>query len=737
MVLAGDGSPTEVVGVYPQGVRPLYRLTFDDGASVVATGDHLWSCVKGRARFGANRGHESWETLSTDEVIAWGGLVPKPPSRIAIPAPGSCQFSETGLPVDPYLLGALLGDGCLTNVTPVLTNPDKEVVGRCIAGLPAGVTAKQCSELDYRLSGNGGTNPLTADLRALGVMGKYSYEKSVPEPYLFAAPAERLALLHGLMDTDGTATAKGCVSYTSTSLQLAEDVVFLVRSFGGKAKIGSRQTHYTHNGEKRAGRVSYRVRIRCPHVPVFSLPRKARRTFKPSSTSDNRILYRIEPVEPGEATCIRVAHPSHTFITEDFIVTHNSVAGGYEANCHLLGRHPYRPVPPPPSRGLIVVGIIQEHWPIVSEKIRHTQPAGALHVDCKYVEGKGYMFRGRRMIGWANGSTATPKSGKQSVVALASGTYDWLWIDEPPTSTHWGEALSRVSSKLGPVWLTFTPIDVAQDLRWLRHKLELTEGHESEHDPGWEQVVIGLNVDDCPHRSAESIAEQMSVYLEWERVQRTTGGWEGISGGRMLSNFDGTQVFRFTGWHDLPGLDPGEELRVGMVGDHGENAAKEFWLLYVYQQRARQAWVVGEYASPAATTVEQDAARLVELLGSKGLSVAEVDRWTGDVNTMGKSQLGRVNDEFERALGLSQGAIRNAVKVGGSVVWGSRVVNYAFGQRKLWVADDLAELLNAIRRWNGGKTGEDSGHKDKIDALRYGPGEVLEGIMPRVAVGFR
>ena len=414
-----------------------------------------------------------------------------------------------------------------------------------------------------------------------------------------------------------------------------------------------------------------------------------------------------------------------------------SVAGGWELNCHMKGWHPFRDVPPAPTKGLIIVGILDEHWREVSEKIRTTQPTGALHADCKYVPGKGYMFRGSRMVGWANGSTAVPKSGRQAVIALASGTYDWEWVDEPPTATHWGEAMSRVSAKMGPIWLTFTPVDVSQDLAWLRHKLELTEDYETDHDPGWAQVVIQLTAEDCPHRSQESIDEQMSVYLEWERVQRTTGAWEGISGGRFLANFDGSQVFRFTGWEALPGLEKGEPLKVGMVGDHGEKPGKEFWLLYVYQERAKRAWVIDEYANRTGTTVEQDASHLLEMLAGRNLSVPMVDRWTGDINTMGKSMMGKVNDEFEEHLGLAQGTIQNAIKVSGSIMWGARVVNYAFGQHRLWVAEGCALTLNSVRRWEGGKRGRDAQWTEVTDVLRYMSMEVLEGIMPDVALHFR
>lgn len=413
--------------------------------------------------------------------------------------------------------------------------------------------------------------------------------------------------------------------------------------------------------------------------------------------------------------------------------------GAFEAWCHALGRHPFRECAPAPTHGLIVVGIVAEHWPVISQKLHEIEPAGVLDPACYYVEGKGYSYRGRSMVALANGSTMTPKSGKQQVIALASGTYDWLWVDEPPRASHWGEALSRVSVRQGPVWLTFTPIDVGQDLRWLRHKLELTEGHESDHDPGWSQTVIQLNTTDCPHRTEGDIREQMSVYLEWERVQRTTGGWEGISGARRLANFDGkSQVFTFSGFAGLPNL-RGSDLRIGLAGDHGERAGAEYWLLYAWTHAPRRVWVLAEYESTAATTVERDASHIKEMLARFSIGPRDVDRWVGDVNTSGKGESPgvRVNELFERQFRLPFGAIQIPKKGAGSVDWGTRVVNYAFGNDALYIERSCATLLECVRRWEGTNIGADKDRKHAIDSLRYGPGEQLEDIMPSAALRFR
>jgi len=748
-VIAGDGTSTQVIGVYPQGAIDLFRLTFADGSTSLACANHRWLTACGRERFGASRGNERWVVRTTGELLERCGESPKGPQRAAMPAVLPVQFAPAPLPVDPYLLGALLGDGSLQKGAITLCCPDVAVIERASAGLPqSDEFGPPCSKgLTYRLRRRARTHcakgyPLPTDtmaaLRGMGIDGKRSWEKAIPAPYMLGSVEQRTDLLRGLMDTDGTCTKTGCATYTSVSLELAEGVRDLVRSLGGKARVTERQTHFTYKGVKKPGRVSFRVRIRLQDINPFHLPRKAARWFPPTSTTRNRVLLTIEPAGRGDATCIAVAHPDRTFVTRDYLVTHNSVAGAFEDWCHALGRHPFREVAAAPTHGVIIIGIVSEHWSVISRKLREVEPRNVLHPSCQYIEGKGYTYRGRSMVALANGSTMTPKSGKQSVVALAGSTVSWLHADEPMRASHWGEAMSRVAVKQGPVWLTFTPVDVGQSLIWLRHKLELTDGHEADHDPGWSQTVIQLNTEDCPHRTEEDIREQMSVYLEWERVQRTTGGWEGISGGRRLANFDGRQTFPWTGFSSLPGL-RGSDLRVGLAGDHGERAGAEYWLLYVYTLAPRHVWVLAEYESPTATTVERDASHLKELLTAKGLAVGEVDRWTGDVNSSGKGDSPgvRVNELFERELGLRFGTIETPKKGAGSVEWGTRVLNYALGADALHIEERCSVLLECVRRWEGTNIGNDKDRKHAIDSLRYGPGEVLEDIMPGVALRFR
>jgi phage terminase large subunit-like protein len=185
----------------------------------------------------------------------------------------------------------------------------------------------------------GGTNPILTALQQLGLAGCKSEQKRIPQIYLLNDVATRRALLQGLMDTDGSITTFGAMEFSSSSGGLARDVQMLVHSLGGKASIENRQTHYTHKGERRAGLPSYRVRIRLNECP-FRLTRKAARWWKRRNRSD-RIIHQITEIEPDYATCIEVDHPSHTYVIEHGIVTHNTEgAGGYEVTLHLTGRYP-------------------------------------------------------------------------------------------------------------------------------------------------------------------------------------------------------------------------------------------------------------------------------------------------------------------------------------------------------------------------------------------------------------
>lgn len=323
-VLAGDGQPTTVLGVYPQGVRPMCRVTFDDGRQVVCDQDHLWQVSLGANRFPEKGQDQKWQVLTTLQILGRVGVVPSAYNRPAIPVCGPAGFVTRQQPLDPYLMGVLLGDGSFRG-TPRVTSADDEVlqsVGRLV---PAGVRLVKSGKYDYRLVlGKGRLNPVTEALRKMGLAGHLSPEKWVPEVYLLGSPAQRLALLQGLLDTDGGVNRQGAAEFYSSSRRLAEAVQILVWSFGGAARIRRKAKNgYTYRGSPRKGLASYTVTIRLPDVPLFRLIRKMA-LLRPMVRRVQPLMITLEVAAPAECTCIQVAHPSGLFLVEGYLVTHNT-----------------------------------------------------------------------------------------------------------------------------------------------------------------------------------------------------------------------------------------------------------------------------------------------------------------------------------------------------------------------------------------------------------------------------
>jgi phage terminase large subunit-like protein len=309
-VIAGDGSVTTVEGVFPHGVKDLYELTFDSGVKTICGAEHLWTA--------SNRTTGPWRVMDTAALIKrYGDAGERPPSNdlIAMPHVGVVQFPYQRPPVDPYLVGALLGDGCVRGGRVRFTSADSEIVEqvrRAAAELGAGLS--QWYDIQYGFTNSG---RLRAELTRLGMDGKLAHEKEIPESYLWNAPDVRFAVLQGLMDTDGTVSKKGSLGFASTSPKLAEGVAFLVRSFGGKAKLRRRE------GPDRK-RPIYIVALGLPEAAPFRLTRKAQRCVRPETETHRHILRSIRKIAPAEAVCIAVAHPSELYVTDDFVVTHNT-----------------------------------------------------------------------------------------------------------------------------------------------------------------------------------------------------------------------------------------------------------------------------------------------------------------------------------------------------------------------------------------------------------------------------
>jgi phosphate starvation-inducible protein PhoH and related proteins len=338
LVIGSDGKPTPVIGVYPQGEKDIYRVTAQDGASTLASGDHLWAVA---TRDDRRRG-KPLRVLTTHEMI--GNLRASHYHRYELPLHSApVRFPYREVPMDPYALGLLLGDGCLTGTsTPSFASCDPELAWELQLRLP-GIQVRPRHELQYQLNqvtspGEVITleNPVTAVARRLGLHAARSATKFVPDLYLYNSHKVRLAVLQGLLDTDGgpvTQKNRTCrIQYATTSPRLRDDVIFLVRSLGGVAY------HRTRPAEGRAPHLvkghlvhhrhdAYIIDIRLPEgIEPFRLTRK-RDTYNAAGGGGRpmRFIESIEPAGTAEAVCISVAAADSLYTTEDFLLTHNTL----------------------------------------------------------------------------------------------------------------------------------------------------------------------------------------------------------------------------------------------------------------------------------------------------------------------------------------------------------------------------------------------------------------------------
>ena len=360
-VIAGDGTLSTVTGVFPQGEREIYLVTFSDGSSTQCCEEHLWLTQTSTQRsdyqrtakrrdaakypgcaYDTGRYEPTVRTLSEIRT----SLTDRGRVNHSIPMVGAVEFESSSVPIDPYLLGVLLGDGGLTGYTPVLTTVDDELLDLVRERLPEGMEVRHNSKCSYHLAGGHITqtveisgprhghyvrqvsvNPLRLALSALELWGEGSHRKFIPTHYIINDANVRLEVLRGLMDTDGTVNKTGtsCYFYTVSPL-LAEDVTMLVRSLGGITRTSTKEPTYVHNGERRKGSTCYVVNITMPpHLNPFRLTRKANLVKPKTKYAPTRYIVSVEPVGRKLAQCIMIDHPSHLYVTDDFIVTHNTI----------------------------------------------------------------------------------------------------------------------------------------------------------------------------------------------------------------------------------------------------------------------------------------------------------------------------------------------------------------------------------------------------------------------------
>lgn len=339
------GGHCRVIAVHKHGVMPIYRVTCDDGASTEVGLDHLWAYhianhVRPRSKhsdqrryaqsvLGSPEPRDRWHNFRVGTTSALIEMI-KDGKGPRIPLCEPILFTVNGRAghgeMPPYLAGILLGDGHHGTVT--VTSCDDEVRSYL---LDLGFSARNDFHSDGKSKAYGATGRIkkTADawLRNHGLKTCRSWEKFIPN-YVYTADLKyRIEFLRGLLDTDGTVDDRGHVSFTSTSERLARGVMDLVRGFGGKATITDRIPTYDYQDEKCDGRIAYTIYIWLPNASAFfQIERKKRRcTWSWNGGAENmRAIRSIEYVRDDEARCITVDSPYGLYVTDDYIVTHNS-----------------------------------------------------------------------------------------------------------------------------------------------------------------------------------------------------------------------------------------------------------------------------------------------------------------------------------------------------------------------------------------------------------------------------
>ncbi len=342
-VIGSDGKPTEVIGVYPQGMKKVYRLTMTDGSTAEACSEHLWQ-VK---TLEDKRRDKPARVLETQEML--GNFRRNHQFRYELPLLSApIYFAEQSVEIEPYALGLLLGDGCLTGKTsPAFCTTDAEpVTSMNVSVAEFNVSLKRKNSLDYVISkipthtGKGTKkNLLTEALRKLNLSGTYSATKFIPESYLYNSAEIRIALLQGILDSDGgpvTQKNRTCrIQYSTNSERLKNDVVFLVNSLGGTANCRMRSAASRKPGFARGRKVfhrsdSYILDIRLPEqIKPFRLARKAKIYENFSGGRPMRFIKNIEFVGETETQCISVAALDSLYLTDNFILTHNTLSNAF------------------------------------------------------------------------------------------------------------------------------------------------------------------------------------------------------------------------------------------------------------------------------------------------------------------------------------------------------------------------------------------------------------------------
>lgn len=323
-----SGGNTNVIAIHPQGKKKIYEVTFIDGAKTKCCGDHLWKVWYSGKLSKQEKRNGKGKVQTTEMLIK--NLHRKPIIPLSDPLefnlPVNKYTKTVWSKINSYVLGCLIGDGGLTKQIG-FTSCDEEIVKYISERIDNRFSINKLKQeysysitQDKRNEKGHSVNELYDVIKQLGLNCKSEF-KFLPESFLHAPLKERIEITQGLMDTDGTIDERGHCSYSTSSKKLALDFQYVLRSLGFKVTMSEEKTTHLN---------TFRLYIQGNNCDLlFKLKRKKERVkkFNGGFSESGRRILSIEEVGYEEAKCITVDALDSLYVTDDFIVTHNTWTG--------------------------------------------------------------------------------------------------------------------------------------------------------------------------------------------------------------------------------------------------------------------------------------------------------------------------------------------------------------------------------------------------------------------------
>jgi len=325
-IIGSDGKTYQVINHFPQGVKSVYKVTFDDGSSTECGLEHLWEVSDRKSRKELHTKHIK-RVISLKQIIEEGIIIEKTRKNFAVKYVKPVEFVSNEITVDPWLLGIYLAEGNCNGSCISISNPEKEIEEKLKNVLYKTDYLKPLSKYKdegWRINGQ----CFYSFLKENNLSTLRSHEKFIPKQYMYSSVENRIKLLQGLMDGDGYVATSNCIEYSTTSKQLKNDVIEIVQSLGGKVSYTERMGRYKKNDKYIETRVNYRIYISFNNDICILSTQKHLSKYKNKKQFHSKFITSIDYIGEKECKCILVNSPDNCYITDDYIVTHNSAMLG-------------------------------------------------------------------------------------------------------------------------------------------------------------------------------------------------------------------------------------------------------------------------------------------------------------------------------------------------------------------------------------------------------------------------